>query len=135
MANFKHIIFPRYLAAFGEGSGITKETSGTGNIRPSGNNFIIGTSEPASNINPSQIDEIDIFYFGSFGQNFWNLRMGDGTQKMPGVDSVLVKLGGTNLDQLFWSEINQRYQNNATTDLWATIGVVDELVEWVVIKQ
>lgn len=104
--------------------------TGTANIVDTSPNLVIGTSQPASNIAPSQIGGLDISYFGSFGQNFWNLRMGDGTQKIPGVDEMQVQLGGSPIDTIQWSELQMRYQATASADLWATIGVSGEPVNW-----
>ena len=99
-------------------------------IQANGNNFILGTSVGATSITPDNIGGLAIYYFGSFGENFWNLRMGDGTQQIPGVTSVTVRLGGSPVGVINWNEAQNRYQDSASGSLWNSIGEVGEQVSW-----
>ena len=106
--------------------------SGTALVAASGSNFVIGTNT-ASDPVPSTIGALDIFYLGSFGQFFWNLRMGDGTEQIPGVDSVTVTLGAAGPATLPWNAGSMKYQATTAQDLWAVIGAdLGNTVDWII---
>ena len=111
---------------FGPGAAPTPQNV----IQANGSNFVIGTATPASNIVPDNINGLAIFYLGSFGENFWNLRMGDNTEQIPGVTEVTVQLGGSPADTILWNGPAMKYQGPSSANLWSTIGAAGTLVGW-----
>ena len=97
----------------------------TGLVTLTGNNFVIGTSQPTSNTTPAQTEGVDNFYLGSFGQFFFNARFGAGTDQVPsiGTGALRVVIPEIGLDAAFsWNATQQRYQGSTALDPWALLG-------------
>lgn len=99
-------------------------SSGTGVLRLSGSNYRIGTANGLPDApTPDNIAGLEIFYLGSFGQAFWNLRLGAlGTDQIPGVTQIRVQLGSSLAATLTWDVPTERYAGSAGQDLWAILG-------------
>lgn len=88
----------------------------------SGTNFAIGSVE-GSPTTPAIIEGLPINYAGSFGQQWWNFRMGaGGTDQINGADKVTLNLNGTATKTLTWNVANSRYQGSASEDLWGILS-------------
>jgi hypothetical protein len=91
-------------------------------IGGNGSNFGTGTqmNAPAGLPTPADWMGLTIAYLGSFGEAFWNLRLGAlGNERPIGVDVVQVQLNGTNAAKLTWNVAGQKYQGGANdASLW-----------------
>jgi len=92
-----------------------------GLMAASGSNFVVGSST-GTPTKPADVDGLTVFYLGSFGQFYWNLRLGAGDEKLPASTQVRVQLGGSQSIVLDWSVGNLRYESTTTEDLWAVLG-------------
>ena len=102
---------------------IVLDYNGTGLVGDNGNNFLIGTAT-GTPPTPSTIDGFEVFYVGSFGQFFWNVRMGAaGTDRPFNASSVDVQVNGTSLANLPWNVTQSRFQDSAGAEnLWGILG-------------
>jgi hypothetical protein len=102
----------------------TGVTRGDGVVGQNGTNFGVGTDFGAAT-DPAQVDGLDIRWLGSFGEFFWNLRLGPTGQSQNGsFDIVEVSLNGATPVTLNWSGVNLRYQGNSAggESLWTILG-------------
>ena len=82
-------------------------------------NYGFNAAGPAGLVDPNIIGGKEIQYLASFGENFFNLRLGvaPGQEQLATSDHVIMNTPGVNLwkaERMDWSGVNLRYQGPST---------------------